>query len=184
MTCSGTASNGLRALTLPTTATTTVTAPNGTNVYTTAYTSFDAYAPLIDVRWRSADSEQADSTTSSGGPNDTSSAASATAPPVSVTTSGSDSLSTGAKVAIGVVIPLAVLALLVVSFIFWRRKRHSRDAAQSDYATVSQSPMRSIGRSAEIHELDGEVRRHELGGDFTKSQEVAGSSPAGTGRPR
>lgn len=49
----------------------------------------------------------------------------------------SSSLSTGAKIAIGVCVPVAVIALLASSFFWWRRRRANAGLAQSNSAQVN-----------------------------------------------
>jgi len=65
-------------------------------------------------------------------------------PPTSSATSSPSGLSTGAKVAIGVVIPLVVLAVLAGLFFWWRRRSQRYKAvgtAQSPTGDNKQSPL-------------------------------------------
>lgn len=69
---------------------------------------------LNKCQWQSSDRSTPTPTASETGPS------SNNAP--SNSSSGSGGLSTGAKAAIGVVVPVAVIALLLGIFFFWRRK--------------------------------------------------------------
>ena len=100
ITCSEGSSQGYTYLSLPVTETTTGVSSSASRVGVYAITSFEVLAPMIEIRWQSSD-----------------------LPTTSSNSASSDSgLSTGAKAAIGVVIPVAVIAILVGIFFFWRRK--------------------------------------------------------------
>lgn len=56
----------------------------------------------------------------------------------------SSGLSTGAKAAIGVVIPLVVLGILAISFLWWRRRRYRNEVvaiANSPIVEIKKSPL-------------------------------------------
>lgn len=65
------------------------------------------------------------SSSSSSSASQSSGGTSTSNPPQNTDTGDSGGLSTGAKVAIGVVIPLVALAALLGAFFWWRRRKHS-----------------------------------------------------------
>ena len=182
-TCSATATNGLQALTLPTVARSTTTASNGTNVYSYHYDEFSIYAPMIEIRWRSADRNGIPSETGKAVPT-----SSTSSPTTSSSSSSGSTLSTGAKAAIGVAVPVVVLALLAVSCLFWRRrKRKSKVYAWSDTTAVSEkrqpeTAQLDSGHVVPLAELDAGGKRTELSGDTPHRQELEGSKSRGSAR--
>ena len=80
-------------------------------------------------------------------------------PEASDKTSG---LSTGAKVAIGVCVPIAVIALAVLAFLLWRRKKEAASAAATtEYSHMPQMQDHNIGADgfppAQLHGDDARV---------------------------
>lgn len=70
-----------------------------------------------------------------------------------VTTSGPEpgGLSTGAKAAIGVVVPLLVIGALVAGFLLWRRRRGAREAALSSAPPPPQPPSEGLEHTQYEH---------------------------------
>ncbi|CAF9907196.1 MAG: hypothetical protein GOMPHAMPRED_005046 [Gomphillus americanus] len=84
-------------------------------------------APSVQIAWQSTDLSTTPTSSSSVGASETSITSGA---PMSSDTSNGDSLSTGSKIAIGIVVPLAVLGLMFVTFLItksWQRRRILND---------------------------------------------------------
>jgi hypothetical protein len=105
-----------------------VTAASATTTSTQYYTNSGAgiWADVIQVRYKSSDiiTATATSTNSASTSNPTGASSTATSQSAQHTTKTKSGLSTGAKVAIGVVVPVVVLcALLFIGFFLYRRRR-------------------------------------------------------------
>ena len=128
VTCESGTSGGYTINSLPITATETYTTSSdtltATDTATVTIETYFLYAPMVQINWKSSDLV---ASTSSKTPSKTSNTAvqvSQTSSP-SPTPAPSSGLSTGAKVAIGVVIPLVVIAALIAAFFFFRRRRRT-----------------------------------------------------------
>ena len=123
------------------------------------------------------------STSTSSSPSQTTSGGETTQPPTS-TTSGisqpltsntpqvppssstsSSGLSTGAKAAIGVVVPLAALAVLAALFFWWKRSREFKDRP-----IVPVTLTEYYQGKPYLNEAPGESRRSELAGEYAPIQ--------------
>lgn len=150
VTCQSGSSDGLTEMTIPTTVSLSQSA------YT--ITTYEIYAPMIEIRWQSSDLSLNSTSTSS------------TPAPTAVRTPAvSGSLSTGAKAAIGAVIPVVVLIAIGLSIYFWRR-RQSRTGSQAE-ATVPAQHAHDLStsdrrpselRGIALHEMEDQRRAHEM----------------------
>jgi len=85
--------------------------------------------------------------------------------PTGTSAPGNSGLSTGAKAAIGIVIPLVVLAIFGAFFFWWRRKKQYRVAPGSPVAPVGLTEYYQA--KPQLNEVSGETRRSELAGEYT-----------------
>lgn len=126
------------------------------------------FADIIQVRWQSTDTEilQLLTATTSSSTNSPSTSPTASLPrsttaamstlPSSPSTSPNgnhiveNGLSTGVKIAIGVAVPVAFMALLLGAFFFWRKKNSRRRLAP--YAEPQY-----IQQSQELHSIEGKA---------------------------
>ena len=139
VTCSDGSSQAYSYLTVPETNTVTGISSTSTAVGKNTLTSFEVYAPMIEIRWQSSD-RSAHTPTNTGSRS--------TSPPAQNSSSGSSGLSTGAKAAIGVVVPVAVIAILVGIFFFWRRKIKKLENNNNDWPAPGPSSAASFAQTS------------------------------------
>lgn len=169
---------------------------------TRSYTPNDANNWPIEIHFRESDLNGTGGTTSSGSsPTSASSVASPgsvsstttgaqatangtdTGPSSSVVASSSSNggLSTGAKIAIGVVIPVVVLAAVIGVFLFFRRRRRARQQVET-WPQDTKTPELGGERSTQTAELDSRLDQHtwpvELGAE-RRRLELPGSPGIG-----
>lgn len=111
------------------------------------YASLSVVAPMIEIRWKSSDRVTAAQTHAAA------TASSSSPAGISATTpepAHSGGLSTGAKVAIGVVVPVVVIATLIAIFFFWRRK--IRALRTDEWPQSAPSAAASSDRGVEMRE--------------------------------
>lgn len=152
VTCQSGSSDGLTEMSIPTTV--------SLSQSTYAVTTYEIYAPMIEIRWQSSDLP-ANSTSSSQA--STSSAA------------ASAELSTGTKAAIGVVIPVVILASFALGILLWRR-RQSRTSSKLDSAAPAHDRSTNDERSLELQgnallEMEEQRKAHEMGSKTVASCE-------------
>lgn len=89
----------------------------------------------IPIMWQASDSALlARASTMSSSPKTTVSITPVGSPPATNTSRLSGGLSTGAKIGLGVGIPVAVIALLAMGFLLWKRRQKSRPVPELDTA--------------------------------------------------
>ena len=93
-------------------------------------------------------------------------------PPTTTPAPSSSGLSTGAKAAIGVVVPLVIIAIAAAAFLIWRRKRKAKQATDPHYDQVQG-----------LHDDDGYARK-ELGGGEVSQLHGEEARNEADGRPR
>jgi hypothetical protein len=129
-----------------------VTAPGGINAYGVrmVYESTDLYTSTSST---SSSSSSASDTTSTAA---TSSTAAAGNSPAISSADSSSGLSTGAKAAIGVVIPLVVIGALILGLLFWRRRKRQQVlpiSPEQEYAAAAAPAPASAAPSEEHYQL-------------------------------
>lgn len=181
-TCSEGEIIGLTTNTLPWSGTVTQVAKTYTNTVNKAYFGAD----ILEIRWQSSDLASITSNPATPLPSASSDTSQST--PTSTSSAvPSSGLTTGSKIAIGVVVPIAVLAVLGTFIFLWRRKRKSRRVVQggnasqgAEYTThqkeqytdagpaISQEPVELQDRR-DPQELSSKTvasnERYELGGN-------------------
>jgi LPXTG-motif cell wall-anchored protein len=140
VTCQSGTSAAFSYYTLPTTVSATVTSASKVSVTAATITAFNMYAPMIQINWQSSDLPTT-STSTSG----TSSASSRTSQ--TSIAQASSKLSTGAEAGIGVGVALGVIAIGIISWVLYRRRRK-----QEYVAAAGHSPTAEIGGSG-IYEM-------------------------------
>ena len=156
VTCQSGSSNGLTDLAIPTTI--------SVSESTYAITTYEIYAPMIEIRWQSSDLPA----------NNTSASTMPTSSKISTATAA-PGLSTGGEVAIGVVIPLVVLTAIALGIFIWRRRRsRTRPKPDFDAPAMTRSPLDD--RPQELHtnplyEMDEQRKAHEIGQNGMASYE-------------
>ena len=132
----------------------------GTNVVTVDYplstlsssiTAATLYAPLLQINWQATDLPPMSPSVSSP-----SVASTTTLSPVSTTASNPSGLSSGAKIAIGITVPIAVLTSVAL-LAFWLLHRRSRSHVETAQLAAS-----ATTRKLQCSELNGAPPPREL----------------------
>nr|POE51804.1 hypothetical protein CFP56_26011 [Quercus suber] len=176
--CSGDNPQALSDLVLPLTAAATATTATA-SAYT--ITSYQIWAPMVELRWQSTDlpASFTSAPTNSRSTGSGSISRSGTNSPSS--TDGTSSvaqvhtgLSTGEQVAIGLVVPLIVLALLaLISAFIWRRRRTS--VAQT---SLDQTQHRMLDPGDKpLYEMEDSRQAQELQAHSSSFHELLGNTP-------
>ncbi|KAI1204649.1 uncharacterized protein F4807DRAFT_323372 [Annulohypoxylon truncatum] len=74
----------------------------------------------------------------------------------------------GVKVNIGIIVSVAVIFLVILALVVWKRWKESRDLAtripiQEQFSGLQGAPADRV-RAQQIHEMDGNIQRAELSG--------------------
>ena len=148
-------------------------------VRSTEIPTYQILAPLIEVRWQSSDREAVTSATATPTPTSTSSN---TPNQTSLQSSPSadSALSVGAKAAIGVAIPVAVLAALIGGFFIWRRRRSPSKISSPPSGAGGNETQQYEVQDNPVYELNDQRSASELGSKAVlghERHEMQGSNP-------
>lgn len=143
--------------------------------FTTTFPTYQLVAPMIELRFQSSDLPVSTSATPT----------SSLDTPQTDSTKGknepkSEGLSTGAKAAIGVCVPVFVLALFAGAVFFWRRRRNRSKPDQPQVAYAYEKPPAHQLQGNPVYEMDDQRRTSELGSKVLSSHErheMRGSDP-------
>ena len=151
----------------------TVPGPNTiTFTYSNNYYSFESdvatgtlYAPLLQINWQATDKPVplTSTPTSSLSSPITANSKSISPQPTTLTPNPSSTLSTGAKVAIGVTIPVALLAITgALGLWLLYRRRRGRTTTSNSVPVTTTVKMQSSPHAPTNVELNGMSAQHEL----------------------
>ena len=159
--------------------------------------SITALAPIVQLNWKASDRKEATATSSSGGASSEGTFVGATgsttpastisvdSTPVAVPLPARGGLSTDGKVAIGVLVPVVILALVAVLTVVFRRRKqrlgrknstetpHYQDKPELDASSASKTDFVGSVGPAELsepfrpQELEPQVRHELAAPDFT-----------------
>lgn len=196
VTCSNGYSQGYSYLTIPATETVSGMSSSSSRVGEYDLSSFVVYNPMVEIRWQSTDRSEpiAEQTASSKKTHTPSRTGSNTPSKSTLVSSQSAGLSTGTKAAIGVVVPVAVIAVLGGIFFFWRRKIRKLKSSEWPNPPTNSNDQGLDGSNQNEHrpaemranerpdgdrgvyaaslprELEGSLRPHELEGSKISPQ--------------
>ena len=171
ITCSEGSSQGYTYLTIPMTETKTGISSSASRVGEFAISSFEVLAPMIEIRWQSSDLPTSTPTHTQAKSTSSHSAA----------PSSGSGLSTGAKAAIGVVVPVAAIAILAGIFFFWRRKIRKLDSNDWPASSTTASGRQSGIQQSSGQQLPMETRSYykttDNRGSYVNSPRELDASP-------
>jgi uncharacterized protein HemX len=129
--------------------------------------SVSILAPMVEIRWQSSDRPASTSATPTVSPS--------TSPPAS--THGPSGLSTGAKAAIGVVVPVVVIGIAAVLYgvLVVKRKRRQRQPAATRAAELEAG--KDDVQTAPVYEMDEGMQEQAQELEARALHEVQGSDP-------
>jgi len=135
---------------------------------------YQVLAPLIDIRWQSSDR--------TGSSSDAASPAAGTQTGLggdALRSSGNSGLSTGAKAAIGVAIPVVLIAMMAGAFFLWRKRRKTKTAPSRGIELPPNERPKPELQGNPVYELE-EPPFREIGNKETpwhERHEMHGSDP-------